>query len=256
MILCGSLPARGLPGNISGAINIIAAIGEPHLPVEANPLILSAEQLFSESADAINERRSGACICFAHPDQTALDAYVFWSVETYQRVVSAYVRPHKNIGFGGVISLDDFQCRKMLLKSFDGEQHLLLADRRRVVQVRCIGEDIRVDPFGLEPVVEGFPSIESPQRLIRTLANLYRNRSFTIPHSGWTVEGMRHRDALAALDKRREGYSYREIAIFLYDENAVQTDWRDPNQTMKNRVIRSVKRGHRMMDRGYRKLLK
>ena len=155
-----------------------------------------------------------------------------------------------------MILLDEFQCRKTLLKSFSGEQHLLLADRRRVAQVRCIGEDIRVGPFSLEPVVEGFPSIESPQRLIRTLADLYRNRSFNNLHSGWTVEGMRHRDALAALDKRREGYSYREIAIFLYGEDAIQTDWRNPNQTMKNRVIRSVKRGHRMMDGGYRKLLK
>jgi len=204
----------------------------------------------------LNERRSGACICFANPDQTALDAHVFWSIENYQRVVSAYARPHKDQGFGGVISLDEFNCRKTLLKSSNGEQHLLLADRRRVVQVRCIGEDIRVGPFALEPVVEGFPSVESPQRLIRTLANLYRNRNFTKPHSGWTVEGMRHRDALAALDKRRQGYSYREIAIFLYGENAVQSDWNNPNQTMKNRVIRSVKRGHRMMDGGYRKLLK
>jgi len=141
------------------------------------------------------------------------------------------------------------------LKSFNGEQHLLLADRRRVVQVRCIGEDIRTGPFGLEPVVEGFPSIESPQRLIRILADLYRNRSFARPHASWTVEGMRHRDALAALDKRREGCSYREIAIFLYGENAVQTDWSNPNQTMKNRVVRRVKRGYRMMDGGYRKLL-
>ena len=66
---------------------------------------------------------------------------------------------------------------------------------------------------------------------------------------------MRHRDALAALDRRMEGRSYREIAAFLYGEEAVGDDWNSPDQTMKNRVIRSVKRGVRMMKGGYRTLL-
>lgn len=51
------------------------------------------------------------------------------------------------------------------------------------------------------------------------------------------------------------GCSYREIAVFLYGEKAVKEDWNNPNQTMKNRVIRSVKRGQRMMNGGYRTLL-
>lgn len=66
---------------------------------------------------------------------------------------------------------------------------------------------------------------------------------------------MRHRDALAALDRRMEGRSYREIAVFLYGEKVVGDDWNSPDQTMKNRVIRSVKRGVRMMKGGYRTLL-
>jgi len=52
-----------------------------------------------------------------------------------------------------------------------------------------------------------------------------------------------------------DGRSYREIAVFLYGENAVKDDWNSPDQTMKNRVIRSVKRGQRMMNGGYRTLL-
>jgi hypothetical protein len=66
---------------------------------------------------------------------------------------------------------------------------------------------------------------------------------------------MRHRDALVALDLRTEGRSYRQIAIFLCGEKAVREDWTNPDQTMKNRVIRSVKRGKRMMNGGYRTLL-
>jgi hypothetical protein len=137
----------------------------------------------------------------------------------------------------------------------DGEQHLLLRDRWRVVQVRCVGEDIRGGPFVLEIVVDDFPDVESRQRLIKRFADLYRNRPLGHLKDGWTVGAIRHRDALAALDRRMEGRSYREIAIFLYGEKPVLDDWTNPNQTMKNRVIRSVKRGQRMMNGGYRKLL-
>jgi len=180
---------------------------------------------------------------------------VFWRAEDYQRVVSAYVRNGREPGLGAIVSLNEVRCRKTLLKSVDGEQHLLLRDQRRIVQVRCIGEDIRIDPFALELVVDQFPDVESRQRLIRRLADLYRGRCLGGSRGGWTVEAMRHRDALAALDLRTEGYSYRQIAVFLYGEKAVKDDWTSPDQTMKNRVIRSVKRGQRMMNGGYRTLL-
>ncbi len=124
-----------------------------------------------------------------------------------------------------------------------------------MAQVRCIGEDIRVDPFALELVVDQFPDVDSRQRLIRRLADLYRDKRRGGPKGEWTVEAMRHRDALAALDRRMEGYSYRQIAVFLNGEKAVGDDWTSPDQTMKNRVIRSVKRGVRMMTGDYRALL-
>lgn len=170
-------------------------------------------------------------------------------------MLSAFTRDGEEPAFGSVVALAEVPCRKTLLKTADGEQHLLLRDRRRVAQVRCIGADIRVDPFALELVVDRFPDVESRQRLIRRLADLYRGRRLGGPEGGWMVEAMRHRDALAALDRRREGRSYREIAIFLYGERAVRDDWNSPDQTMKNRVIRSVKRGQRMMLGGYRSLL-
>ena len=214
------------------------------------------ERFSSEHGDASSARRSGVSICFADPGQTALDANIFWKTKDYQRVVCAYVRNHEDCGFGSIVSLGKFQDQKTLLKTVDGKQHLLLRDQRRVAQVLCIGEDIRVDPFALEPVINEFPNIERRYRLIRRLADFYRNRHHSGLKVGWAVEAIRHRDALAALDQRQQGRSYREIAVFLYGENVVQTDWTNTNQTMKNRVIRSVKRGNRMMDGGYRKILK
>lgn len=201
------------------------------------------------------EPSSGASIAFADPDQNALEAEVFWRTEDYRRIVSAYVRGSEDRGLGVIVSLNEVPCRKTLLKTVDGEQHLLLRDRRRVAQIRCIGDDIRVDPFALELVVDRFPDVDAPQRLIKRLADLYRGKRIGGPRGDWTVEAMRHHDALAALDRRIEGHSYRQIAVFLYGEKAVKDDWNNPDQTMKNRVIRSVKRGFHMMNGGYRALL-
>lgn len=199
--------------------------------------------------------KPGAFTLFADPDRNALEADVFWRAEDYRRVVSAYVRNGEDRSFGAIISLTNVQCRKVLLKAADGGQHILLCDGRQVAQVRCVGEDIRIDPFTLELVVDQFPDVDSRQRLIKRLADLYRNRPPGGSRGGWTVEAMRHRDALAALDLRLKGRSYREIAVFLYGEAAVRDDWSQPDQTMKNRVIRSVKRGFRMMNGGHRALL-
>lgn len=71
----------------------------------------------------------------------------------------------------------------------------------------------------------------------------------------WTVEATRHRDALAAVDLRREGRTFQEIARFIHGDELVDEEWTNPNVTLKNRTIRSYKRGARMVDGGYRSLL-
>ena len=159
-------------------------------------------------------------------------------------------------GFGSVVRIDAARCRKAILRTAEGEQHLLLADRWRAAQVRCAGTAIGVEPFALELVLQSFPDIEGALRLAKTFADLYRNRPPPQRLRDVSVEGMRHREAIAALDRRRAGRSYREIAVFLHGESEVRRRWNDPDRTLKNKTIRSVKRGFRMMNGGYRSLLK
>ncbi|MBL4696451.1 MAG: DUF2285 domain-containing protein [Rhizobiaceae bacterium] len=185
-----------------------------------------------------------------------LEAHVFWTDETYRRVVTAHVSNRVDSTSVGVISLGKFRCRKTLLKTVNGEQYLLLADQHRIAQVKCIGDSINISPFLIEPIIDRFPEVEGTHRLIRNLVNLYRDRNFGAPNAGWTSEGLRHRDALAAFDCRANGYSYREIAIFIYGESKTAGAWSSPDQTLKNRVIRSVKRGERMVAGHFRSLLK
>lgn len=199
--------------------------------------------------------KPGACASFADPEKTGLDADVFWQAATFSRILRAYLRTSDDPGFGSIISLGDLNCQCTVLKTVDLEQHILLRDDRHIIQVLCHGADLQTDPFAIELVVDQFPDVESRIQLLKIAANIYRRRRSGGDVGKWTVQAVRHRDALAALDRRIEGWSYREIAVFLYGEQAVQDDWTNPNQTMKNRVIRSAKRGFRLMNGGYRALL-
>lgn len=64
------------------------------------------------------------------------------------------------------------------------------------------------------------------------------------------------RDALIGLDGKCAGATRREIARVIYGDAAVAAQWSDPSETMKDRVKRSIKRGERLMNGGYRALLR
>jgi hypothetical protein len=208
-----------------------------------------------EPAAASLSLKPGVCAFFADPSENALQANVFWTPESYRRVLPAYVRSTSDSGFGTPVALCEFDCRKALLKAVNGEQHLLIRNERWTSQLRCVGRDIRVRPFSLELVVDEFPYVSRRHQNIRRFADLYCNQQREASKSDWTIEATRHRNALVALDQRAKKRTYRQVAILLYGDEAVQDDWTHPNQTMKNRIIRSVKRGLRMMNGGYRSLL-
>ena len=64
------------------------------------------------------------------------------------------------------------------------------------------------------------------------------------------------RDALIALDGKCSGATRREIARVIYGDAAVAAQWSDPTAGMKDRIKRSIKRGERLMNGGYRRLLR
>ncbi|WP_367277816.1 DUF2285 domain-containing protein [uncultured Roseobacter sp.] len=87
------------------------------------------------------------------------------------------------------------------------------------------------------------------------MADLYRTKRIGGGTGGWTVEAIRHRDALIAVDLRRRNWLYQDIARVIHGDQLVDEEWTNPNTTLKNRTIRSYKRGLRNIDGGYRKLL-
>lgn len=152
-------------------------------------------------------------------------------------MISAYVRRVEDPGFGSVVSLGGLSCRRTIFKAADCEQHLLLRAPGRVVQIRCLGEDLAFDPFALELVVDAFPDVESRQKLIRRLADLYRGRH--LRDAPWTAQTQFH----------------RETAALLFGREPVAAEWASRDGPLRARTRRLIRAGRRMVAGGYRTLL-
>ncbi|MDZ5698674.1 DNA -binding domain-containing protein [Chelativorans sp. M5D2P16] len=69
------------------------------------------------------------------------------------------------------------------------------------------------------------------------------------------ARGNRLRFVLQALDGSLAGASHREIATALLGKQRVQADWTDPGDHLRDRIRRAIRRGHMLMNRGYRDFL-
>ena len=139
-----------------------------------------------------------------------------------------------------------------------GAQHFIFKTIQKRVGLRLDGS-----PAALGPVRLAFSSISlsGVSRAVREFSLL---TDILFPDPGKAAPKARAqpttrlqlRDALIALDGKCAGATRREIARVIYGAAAVAAEWSDPAGVMKDRVKRSIKRGEKLMDGGYRSLLR
>ena len=184
-----------------------------------------------------------------------MDAEVFWTEDAFPHVIKAYARPVHDPGLGTVVRLGRMASDRTLLKTNRGVQHLLIHARRRALQIAIRGQDIRAEPFVLEIITSDFPNVLKGQSLVRTFAELYRARSLNGLSGTWTVEALRHKEALFALDMHRAGASHREIAVAIVGKEAVAKGFNAPDKRLRNLVRQRLRAAQSRVAGGYRDLL-
>lgn len=63
------------------------------------------------------------------------------------------------------------------------------------------------------------------------------------------------REAIVALDGRCAGASYLETAVVLFGARRARAAWSSLSRAMKDRMCRALRKGERLRDGGYCKLL-
>ncbi|WP_244749626.1 DNA -binding domain-containing protein [Mesorhizobium sp. L-2-11] len=146
-------------------------------------------------------------------------------------------------------------CRVAIVTTADDRQHVVLRNAHRDLQLVVEGADV------LCPVRLSVDAIWPPDRMRQHLNALEclnaLHSTGQLPDRLFPPEARasRLRFVLQALDGSLGGASHRQIAMALLGRQRVRADWTDPRNHLRDRIRRAVRRGHMLMDRGYRDFL-
>ena len=141
-----------------------------------------------------------------------------------------------------------------MLTTPDGRRHLLLKRGSRSVQICLLGGTVSQRVHLLADAIIRPDRLRASLRAIEEFNCLLREMPGPL---GNRADGKHSRltQILRAIDGRRAGGSYRDIATVLFGAKRVREDWKD-GEHLKNHVRRLVHRGEMFVDGGYRRFLR
>lgn len=137
-----------------------------------------------------------------------------------------------------------------------GGEHVALSDGWQRIRIDVVeGTLVEEGPARLDYLLSGLSRVDAPVLTLRRMLGLWRTGRFARPlypaEPGLArrLETLRVGDALAA------GASYREMAVALYGEERVRSDWKGRSDYLLSRVRRRVAEARAMAAGGWRALL-
>ena len=159
-------------------------------------------------------------------------------------------------GDGDAFDLHHFGSLATVLRSPDGHEHLLLSDGAHHLHIDVTAGSLLDGPVRFRYELSGFKHIEAKTLTLRRLMLLHRLGRF--PSGLFPPERRARRWAMAlqAHDAVRAGASHREIAAALFGEKTVREDWYGRSDYLRLRVQRLVRMADKLVNGGYRDLLR
>ena len=159
-------------------------------------------------------------------------------------------------GDGDAFDLHRFDSLATVLRSPDGHEHLFLSDGAHHLQIEVTAGTLLDGPVRFHYELSGFKHIEAKTLTLRRLILLRRLGRF--PRGLYPPERRARRWAMAlrAHDAAGAGATHREIAAALFGEKVVKEDWCSRSDYLRLRVQRLVRTADKLVNGGYRDLLR
>lgn len=135
-----------------------------------------------------------------------------------------------------------------------GRQHVVIKSGSRRMTLTIGGAAVAVAPARLTFEMTSLAGLFAGQRNVALLQELLEDPADSL--SAWTATGLEKRDALIALDAHCYGASHREVAVMIFGLDKVEAEWVADGCDLKDYVRRCRSRGVRLMQGGYRRLLR
>ena len=135
-----------------------------------------------------------------------------------------------------------------------GRQHVVIKSGSRRVTICIQGAAVAVAPARVTFEITSLAGLFAAQRNVAALQQLFDDEPASDPT--WTITGQEKRDALIALDAHCNGASHRDVALVIFGSNKIDAEWVADGCDLKDYVRRCRSRGVRLMQGGYRRLLR
>jgi hypothetical protein len=231
---------RNLAQQTTGASQELDALTEPG----TETAIVEGDALAAEWGLAFAEA----------PNLNALQARLFWMPDSYKATPTVQAAAAQQ-------TREAFKIRELgrmatLLLHPDGYQLLLLSDGARRIQLAISQGNLRQGDCHLHFSVSGGPHTEDQLATITGFLFICRHRRFPRPPRGRKRSGQRSAMQLQAHDGRNAGATFQQIAVALWGD-WVRQAWKGPgHDALRMRVKRLLATGNRMVQGGYRDLLR
>ena len=196
----------------------------------------------------------GVCAPFVAANQFASVAPVFWSKQSALWAID--VVPASQTNGIDMIDIRSAETVRRALIDLDGGEHVVLQRSDQAVTLHAQESCLIAAPVAFSLLITGSHELRHAPRVLHRLNELIappttNGASVRTAHQNYD----RLRDALIGLDNDLAGMTYRTIAAVLFGERAAAEDWGGGQSTLKQRVRRTIKRGHNLSNGGYRRLL-
>ena len=200
------------------------------------------------------EAESWGLIFFPNPDQSAVDADVFWSETSYPNHIRINVSRREPGEVDEIFDASARLTRIRQLTDYEGHEHILIQGQACAIQARIFGLSLRsTHPIKMSYDLSGPSQMERQFKLIKKSQRAYAPINLNNPI--WSPRAERWRNGLIALDVTDAGLPLREAAIIIYGEDRVDDEWRPHTRSMKDRLRAQLNIARGLRDGGYRDLL-
>jgi len=197
----------------------------------------------------------GVYVHFARTSDSERDVRLFWHTDIDPSVVVAEAEPVP-LAHADAIDIARFGDKVAVVLDDQGHELALISDGVGEIQLDIRGGSLAAGPVRLRYQVEGLKHLDAKLRTLERLSAFCRLGRY--PKSLFAPEtaAPKWANALQAYDGMTAGASQREIAAVLFGERMVREEWNGRSDFLRLRVQRLLNYARKMVDGGYRSLLR
>ncbi len=207
---------------------------------------------FGNAMNARQRPLSGTCAPFVDPRLTALEAPVSWLPEIGAITLNA-TAIRAGLLSTADLDLSALACIRHIVVECGDADRLLIHATSAAIAIDLRGDRILDSPVNVTFHVDGIAKATVSGAVLMQLPRVLNGPPRHVIRS---VRRNLLRNALIALDGKRAGASYREMASVAFGRARATTAWNSSSRAMKDQMIRAHDKGTHLAHGGYQRLFR